>query len=296
MSIPELGEHLPPLSALRVFLQSSAGEEEQLMVLPESDLGNWTLQENPNQCCCICSSAAPGWAQGAHGSPSLWSWGKTGLKIDGSREKRTLCLSSKSNSAQTFVTVLQTEGDWSTGFSKGRDTSNPPFQMMNLIKCRINGKSKNPRLSQRCWSHPIPCTHPVSHFTSFPSLLQADNSEFLPLQAIPQGSSILRSVLGFIQPPCSNVSTEESSEPPSHSQPWQLLHTNKCKCTEILLLLTRLATSLKLCREAAGRKTAFRSSFTSKEINEQQSTPQSGVKYYHLGSRFWSSGRSSCRN
>lgn len=55
----------------------------------------------------------------------------------------------------------------------------------------------------------------------------------------------------------------------------------------------KISNFLKALQGASSEETAFRSGFTSEEINEQQSTPQPCVKYYHLGSSFWSTGRSS---
>lgn len=55
----------------------------------------------------------------------------------------------------------------------------------------------------------------------------------------------------------------------------------------------KISNFLKALQGASSEETGFRSGFTSKEINEQQSTPQSCVKYYHLGCSFLSTGRSS---
>lgn len=192
-----------------------------------SDLGNWIFQcfPQPQQTqSWFCSRAAPGWDQGGE-CPSLW--------IKDSQEQR------------------KRDSQPMAGFYKGTDTSNPPFLIMHFLKCSVNRTCRNQRSS-----HPLHTPSLTAHLLPQPSA-GWELGIFTPPKAGPQGSYILRSVLGFIQPPYSNVSTEESPEPPSHSQPWQLLHINKCKCTVILLLLTRLATSLELCREPARKKQAL---------------------------------------
>lgn len=193
-AIPELGqaaEHLPPLSVLRVFPQSSAGKEE-LIITPETLI--WGIEH---------FSASP--------SPNKPKSTLLHLQKGSSRLGSGRGLSLPLELGESWIKERKgpSAHDRGTGFSRGRDPSNPPLQTDQVQHLMENAEIKDPFPALL-----IPSSAHTQFHVSPPSpafcLLRIGN--FYPLQAGPQGSYILRSVSGFIQPPCSNVSTEESSE------------------------------------------------------------------------------------
>lgn len=249
MGTPELGqagEHLPPLWVLRVFLQSSgrAGEEEQLIIIPKTLI--WGIEH-------FSASLSPG------KSKSMLHLQQSSSRL-GSGKGLSLPLELGENWIKDWWEQRERDSQPVTeapGSIKGETLQTLHIRLCTLSSAELMENAKIKDFPSAVYLIPSSASSAHIQFT-FHLLPQPSAGRefgiFTSPQASPQGSYILRSVLGFIQPPCSNVSTEESSEPPSCSQPWQLFHTNKCKCRAILLLLTRLATSLKLCREPARRK------------------------------------------
>lgn len=112
------------------------------------------------------------------GSPSLWSCGKAGLKIPRSREKGTLRESHFKPSLSDHA--LSQVQHW---------IGNAEIQV-----------------------HLIPSSAHTQLHVSPPSPAYCSSRirDFNPSRGGPQGSSTLRGILGFIQPPCSNVSRRKA--------------------------------------------------------------------------------------